>query len=279
MPPLIGVAVVVFAAVSAAPLTPSDNLTKCRDGLSGCVEKDLSPDERRLVAAVAGGRNYLACVEDRPTCEVMKLSTEQLARLKTVRDEREREKLKSGDVQAILTSARNFSACAYSKPECNPAILTDDQRATLSGIAEERAKLEEETNALQIREHEKQRRREAFKKFGVGLLNFVGEVAKAYVEVETQRAASADVTPVVVSSSPTVMNSSRVIESRIAGEFTGWSGETIFELANGQIWKQSSYAYKYRYAYRPKVLIYRSGSAYKMHVDGVQQSINVVRLK
>ena len=33
-----------------------------------------------------------------------------------------------------------------------------------------------------------------------------------------------------------------VIESRIDGEFTGWSGDTIFKLRNGQIWQQSSYA-------------------------------------
>lgn len=34
-----------------------------------------------------------------------------------------------------------------------------------------------------------------------------------------------------------------VIESRIEGEFEGWDGDTIFELENGQIWQQSSYAY------------------------------------
>ena len=28
------------------------------------------------------------------------------------------------------------------------------------------------------------------------------------------------------------------IKTRIAGEFTGWDGDTIFRLQNGQIWKQ-----------------------------------------
>ena len=69
-----------------------------------------------------------------------------------------------------------------------------------------------------------------------------------------------------------------VIESSIDGEFEGWDGETIFKLSNGQIWQQSSYAYTYAYAYRPNVLIYRSGSVFKMRVDGVDGEIEVSRL-
>jgi len=70
-----------------------------------------------------------------------------------------------------------------------------------------------------------------------------------------------------------------VIESCIAGDFEGWDGETIFKLDNGQIWQQVSFAYTYRYAYRPKVLIYKSGGIYKMTVEGVTGSITVQRLK
>jgi hypothetical protein len=70
-----------------------------------------------------------------------------------------------------------------------------------------------------------------------------------------------------------------IIESRIDGEFSGWEGETIFKLQNGPIWQQSSYAYKYKYAFSPEVLIYKSGSAYKMRVDGVDGEITVTRLK
>jgi len=70
-----------------------------------------------------------------------------------------------------------------------------------------------------------------------------------------------------------------VIESRIDGEFSGWEGETIFKLQNGQVWQQSSYAYKYKYAYSPEVLIYRSGSVYKMRVNGVDGEIAVRRLR
>jgi len=70
-----------------------------------------------------------------------------------------------------------------------------------------------------------------------------------------------------------------IVETQIEGEFEGWSGDTIFKLANGQIWQQSSYAYSYHYAYRPKVLIYKSGAVYLMKVDGVDNTIQVKRLK
>jgi hypothetical protein len=69
------------------------------------------------------------------------------------------------------------------------------------------------------------------------------------------------------------------IETRIDGEFSGWEGETVFRLANGQIWQQASYNYLYHYAYSPSVLIYRSGAEYRMRVDGVDQTIAVRQLK
>lgn len=70
-----------------------------------------------------------------------------------------------------------------------------------------------------------------------------------------------------------------VIESRIDGEFQGWDGETIFKLANGQIWQQASYAYHYHYAYSPEVTIYQTSQGYKMKVEGVEETILVRRLK
>lgn len=70
-----------------------------------------------------------------------------------------------------------------------------------------------------------------------------------------------------------------LIESRIEDEFEGWDGETIFKLANGQIWQQATYAYTYHYAYRPKVTIIKTHGAYKMKVDGVSGTIFVKRLK
>jgi|ERR1019366_6790274 hypothetical protein len=68
-----------------------------------------------------------------------------------------------------------------------------------------------------------------------------------------------------------------VIKDTIVNDFAGWNGNTLFELSNGQIWKQSSYAYRYHYAHRPTAFIYRTRGGYKLMVDG--ESIDVVKLK
>jgi hypothetical protein len=72
-----------------------------------------------------------------------------------------------------------------------------------------------------------------------------------------------------------------VIETEIDGDFSGWEGETIVKLMNGQIWQQTEYHYHYHYhyAFMPKVLIYRSGGGYKMKVDGVDKAVGVSRLR
>ena len=72
---------------------------------------------------------------------------------------------------------------------------------------------------------------------------------------------------------------SEVIESRIDGDFEGWEGDTIFKLMNGQVWQQMDGRYKYTYKYGPKVIIFRSGPAYKMQVDGVEGTIAVRPLR
>jgi len=70
-----------------------------------------------------------------------------------------------------------------------------------------------------------------------------------------------------------------LLESRIAGAFTGWAGDTLFELINGQVWKQTRYAYRYVYKYRPEVKILTDGSSHYLAVDGMDEIIEVRRLK
>lgn len=70
-----------------------------------------------------------------------------------------------------------------------------------------------------------------------------------------------------------------MIDSQIDEEFTGWDGETIFRLMNGQIWQQTSYSYTYHYDFIPKVLIFRTGGGYIMQVDGIQERIGVRLLR
>jgi len=70
-----------------------------------------------------------------------------------------------------------------------------------------------------------------------------------------------------------------IVESSVDGEFSGWEGNTIVKLANGQLWKQVEYYYEYHYAYMPKVLILKRGGGYQMKVDGIKKTVGVERLK
>lgn len=78
---------------------------------------------------------------------------------------------------------------------------------------------------------------------------------------------------------PPAPQAADLIESQIDGEFTGWDGETVFRLMNGQIWQQVSYSYTYHYAFMPRVLIFRAGSGYQMQVEGVEGRIAVRQLR
>ncbi len=78
---------------------------------------------------------------------------------------------------------------------------------------------------------------------------------------------------------PSVGTVGDVIESKIDGDFEGWDGETVVKLTNGQIWKQTQYHYEYHYAFMPDVLIYKSGSRYKMLVEGTDEAVYVERLE
>ena len=81
------------------------------------------------------------------------------------------------------------------------------------------------------------------------------------------------------SAAPAPQTGADVIETRIDGEFEGWEGDTIFKMMNGQIWQQTSYAYKYSYKYSPQVIIFRTGRGYEMQVEGISDRIRVTRLK
>lgn len=68
-----------------------------------------------------------------------------------------------------------------------------------------------------------------------------------------------------------------VIKATIVNDFNGWSGDTLFELDNGQIWKQDAYDYDYNYSYRPDAIIYHDGYNHKLMVEG--KSVQVRQLK
>lgn len=70
-----------------------------------------------------------------------------------------------------------------------------------------------------------------------------------------------------------------VIETQIDGDFEGWDGDTVWKMANGQIWQQAEYSYTYSYAFCPEVVIYRSSGGWKMKVEDESEVVAVKRIK
>ena len=68
-----------------------------------------------------------------------------------------------------------------------------------------------------------------------------------------------------------------VIESRIRGNFTGWSGKTAYTLTNGQTWQQTKFMLKSAAKYMPQVLIYNSATGPVMHVAGTSVAVKQIR--
>jgi hypothetical protein len=70
------------------------------------------------------------------------------------------------------------------------------------------------------------------------------------------------------------------VQSRYDGEFTGWSGNTLFRLENGQVWKQAQSGRVSVRATRPKVTIrHTTLRGYRMSVEGTNESVRVERVR
>jgi len=74
------------------------------------------------------------------------------------------------------------------------------------------------------------------------------------------------------------------IEARLAGDFTGWTGKTVFALDNGQVWRQTrNYIQPYsprKPISQPKVTITRGAlGSYNMRIEGVRKTVQVKRVK
>ncbi|MDP4180939.1 MAG: hypothetical protein Q8942_07585 [Bacillota bacterium] len=67
-------------------------------------------------------------------------------------------------------------------------------------------------------------------------------------------------------------------DSCIDGVFNGWSGESVYKLANGQVWQQAAYSYRYCYLYRPRIRILKYEYGYEMEVDGLEYRMPVKRI-
>lgn len=70
------------------------------------------------------------------------------------------------------------------------------------------------------------------------------------------------------------------IETRIAGRFTGWTGNTVFKLENGQVWKQAATGYFTNIELdNPQVIIKKLGFGYLLTLPGHGATVFVRRIK
>ena len=70
-----------------------------------------------------------------------------------------------------------------------------------------------------------------------------------------------------------------MIESFVAGEFQGFDGDTVIRLMDGSIWEQTEFYWEWHWAYMPRVVVYRSGTGWRMQVEGIRRAVAVRRLR
>src|ERR1700674_112169 len=92
------------------------------------------------------------------------------------------------------------------------------------------------------------------------------EFIRNYLAVSNEKVATTAVDKAVKENK---VSAPEVIQSRIVGPFTGYTGRTIFTLENGQRWAQS----QRDSAYFPKidsppVIIVKAGFGYRMYIAG-----------
>jgi len=67
--------------------------------------------------------------------------------------------------------------------------------------------------------------------------------------------------------------SNAIQESAINGSFEGWDGDTLVELMDGSVFKQSEYRYEYMYSYYPDVTVLVRPFSYEILVEGSDEPV------
>ena len=92
------------------------------------------------------------------------------------------------------------------------------------------------------------------------------EFIRNYVAVSNEKVATSAVDKAVKENK---VSAPEVIQSRIVGPFTGYTGRTIFTLENGQRWAQSQRDSMYFPKIdSPPVIIVKAGFGYRMYIAG-----------
>jgi hypothetical protein len=69
-----------------------------------------------------------------------------------------------------------------------------------------------------------------------------------------------------------------VEDGQLKGAFRGFKDrETRFTFTNGRTWRQKAYQYHYHYAYAPEAKVVDRDGGYYLEVDGMDDSVEVVR--
>ena len=103
------------------------------------------------------------------------------------------------------------------------------------------------------------------------------EFIRSYAASSNQAAAKAAVDQAVKADK--IPSQPQIIESRIVGRFTGYTGRNRFQLENGQVWAQSQQVtQRYPPVESPPVIIVKAGWGHRMYILG-GGNIRVSRMK
>lgn len=68
-------------------------------------------------------------------------------------------------------------------------------------------------------------------------------------------------------------------EGQIVSDFCGFNSDVQFDFQNGQTWKPAEYKYQYHYAYRPEAMVVAGPGGPTLHVEGMNSSLHVRRVR
>jgi len=70
-----------------------------------------------------------------------------------------------------------------------------------------------------------------------------------------------------------------VTESELEGACRSWDGQTVFRLANGEIWRQCSFRLRKLYLSCPAVRVWRVGRYCWLELEGAGEILPVKRVE
>jgi hypothetical protein len=70
------------------------------------------------------------------------------------------------------------------------------------------------------------------------------------------------------------------ITAKVVGGFRGWTGETVFELDNGQVWEQAGSG-RYEYSGEDRAVVIERGflNSFSLKPQGLNRTVRVKRIK